>query len=159
MRTLQEWLNAYGVSHQNPINKAFHWVCIPIIFITIIGLFASIPSQFLRDFFPENIQPFIHWGTVAIILALLFYIRLSFTMFVAVAVWCVFCLWLITQLQALPLPLWATSLILFALAWVGQFYGHYKEGAKPSFFQDLQFLLIGPAWLIAFILTKMRIKY
>jgi len=43
-------------------------------------------------------------------------------------------------------------LTLFFLAWIGQFYGHQLEGKKPSFLQDLQFLLIGPAWVFEKIL-------
>ncbi len=44
--------------------------------------------------------------------------------------------------------LFYTSLIIFAIAWIGQFYGHKVEGKKPSFIKDLQFLLIGPLWVI-----------
>ena len=51
------------------------------------------------------------------------------------------------------------SLSLFLIAWIGQFIGHKIEGAKPSFFDDIKFLLIGPAWLIAFIYQKIGIKY
>ena len=51
------------------------------------------------------------------------------------------------------------EIILFVIAWIGQFIGHKIEGAKPSFFDDLKFLLIGPAWLIAFIYQKLGIKY
>ena len=56
-------------------------------------------------------------------------------------------------------PLWKTSLIIFVVAWIGQFIGHKIEGKKPSFFQDIQFLLIGPAWLLSFIYNKLGIKY
>lgn len=51
------------------------------------------------------------------------------------------------------------SLILFVAAWIGQFIGHKIEGKKPSFLEDLQFLLIGPAWLVHFIYIKLGIKY
>ena len=56
-------------------------------------------------------------------------------------------------------PLWKTSLMIFIVAWIGQFIGHKIEGKKPSFLQDLQFLLIGPAWLLSFIYNKFGIKY
>jgi uncharacterized membrane protein YGL010W len=58
-----------------------------------------------------------------------------------------------------PLPLWVIALSIFVLAWAGQFYGHKIEGKKSSFFKDLQFLLIGPAWLMHFIFIKVRIRY
>ena len=45
------------------------------------------------------------------------------------------------------------------LAWIGQFIGHKIEGEKPSFFEDLQFLLIGPAWLLGAIYQKLGIRY
>jgi len=57
------------------------------------------------------------------------------------------------------LPVWAISLIIFVLAWIGQFYGHEVEGKKPSFFKDLQFLLIGPAWVIHYFYKKLGIPY
>ena len=56
-------------------------------------------------------------------------------------------------------PLWRISLYIFVIAWIGQFIGHKIEGKKPSFFQDLQFLLIGPAWLLSFFYNKIGIKY
>ena len=56
-------------------------------------------------------------------------------------------------------PLWIISLYIFVIAWIGQFIGHKIEGKKPSFFQDLQFLLIGPAWLLSFVYNKIGIKY
>ena len=40
------------------------------------------------------------------------------------------------------------SIIIFVAAWIGQFYGHKVEGAKPSFLKDIEFLLIGPLWVI-----------
>ena len=56
-------------------------------------------------------------------------------------------------------PLWLISLIIFIAAWVGQFYGHKIEGKKPAFFKDVQFLLIGPAWIFSFFIKKIDIKY
>jgi uncharacterized membrane protein YGL010W len=59
----------------------------------------------------------------------------------------------------LPFSLWVFCLILFIVAWIFQFYGHKIEGKKPSFFKDLQFLLIGPAWLMHFIYRHLGLAY
>ena len=48
---------------------------------------------------------------------------------------------------------------IFVIAWIGQFIGHKIEGKKPSFLEDLQFLMVGPAWLLSFIYKKVGIKY
>jgi uncharacterized membrane protein YGL010W len=98
-------------------------------------------------------------GTVAVVLGLMFYLRLSFTMFLGIAVFCLICLELINQIHSAGLSLFITSLVIFIAAWIGQFYGHKIEGKKPSFLKDLQFLLIGPAWIMAFIYRKIGLRY
>ena len=55
--------------------------------------------------------------------------------------------------------LWLVCLVIFALSWVGQFAGHKIEGKKPSFLDDIKFLLIGPVWLLHFVLDRFSIKY
>ena len=165
MKTMRSWLNAYGVNHQNSTNEFIHWFCIPIIFFSVIGLLASIPHDILLNLFggiPVSLEPYVHFGTIVILLALVFYIRLSISMAIGILVWCLFCLWGNAQLEMIEpfgLVLWQVSLILFALGWIGQFIGHKIEGAKPSFLEDIQFLLIGPAWLMGFIYKKIGIKF
>jgi uncharacterized membrane protein YGL010W len=55
--------------------------------------------------------------------------------------------------------LWLVCLVIFVIAWIGQFIGHNIEGKKPSFLTDLKFLLIGPIWLLHFIFKKFSIRY
>jgi uncharacterized membrane protein YGL010W len=62
-------------------------------------------------------------------------------------------------MQSQIAPLWLVSAIVFVVAWIGQFYGHKVEGKKPSFLKDIQFLLIGPAWLLHFIYRRLGIPY
>jgi uncharacterized membrane protein YGL010W len=58
-----------------------------------------------------------------------------------------------------PWPVWKICTVSFVLAWIGQFIGHKIEGKKPSFFKDVAFLLIGPAWLMSFIYKKLGQRY
>ena len=51
------------------------------------------------------------------------------------------------------------NLAIFVVAWIFQFVGHNIEGKKPSFLKDIQFLLIGPAWLMHFILKRLNIDF
>jgi uncharacterized membrane protein YGL010W len=94
-------------------------------------------------------------GLAFIIGALVFYARLSISLTIGMAIFAAICVSLIFLHEStINLSLWKTALMLFVLAWVGQFIGHKIEGAKPSFFEDIQFLLIGPAWLLSFIYRK-----
>lgn len=147
MRTLDQWFSEYAVSHQNETNQLIHYICVPAIFFSIVGLLMSIPPGPLTGIFPMYIPFLENWAVVVLILVLLFYMRLSISMGVKILIFAALCIagnHFIAQIA----ELWLVSLIIFALAWVGQFYGHKVEGKKPSFLKDVQFLLIGPAWVI-----------
>ncbi|NVK26487.1 MAG: DUF962 domain-containing protein [Flavobacteriia bacterium] len=159
MRTLDSWFAEYSESHQNPLNKLIHWICVPSIFFSILALVSSIPAQTLQNLAPESMSWFVNWGTLLLIFVLIFYFRLSIPMGVAMTAFSVLCIIGVEALRVLPFPVWATSLAIFVAAWIGQFYGHKVEGKKPSFLKDLQFLLIGPAWLMGFIFKRVGARY
>jgi uncharacterized membrane protein YGL010W len=145
MKTLQQWYDDYAVSHQNETNQKIHYVCVPVIFFSIVGLLMSIPNGLFYKMGLHN--PMIgNWAVAVLIPVLLFYLRLSFPLFLRMLVFSVLCI-LGNHYLGLYFPLLTTSLVIFVLAWIGQFYGHKVEGKKPSFLKDLQFLLIGPAWV------------
>jgi uncharacterized membrane protein YGL010W len=159
MRKIDELLSEYGESHQNETNKLIHWICVPAIFFSIVGLIFSIPSVFLSDLFPF-IGSFANWATLAIVLVLFYYLSLSASLTLGMFLFSSFCLALANFLNiAFPGKLWLISVGIFVIAWIFQFYGHKVEGKKPSFFKDLQFLMIGPAWLMHFIYKKIGIAY
>lgn len=159
MRKIDALLNEYGESHQNGLNKRIHWICVPSIFFSIVGLIASIPAGPVQNLFPSW-GPYANWATVIMVLPLLYYLRLSWQLFLGFIPWGAFCVWGNVQLASLNFaPLWLISVTIFVVAWIGQFYGHKVEGKKPSFFKDLQFLLIGPAWLMHFIYRKVGVSY
>lgn len=146
MKALDQWFDEYAVSHRNETNKSIHYVCVPAIFFSIVGLFMSIPSEFLTEL-AGGIFILGNWATVVLILVLIFYFRLSASMGFKMLIFSILCI-VGNYFISTVAPLWLISLIIFAVAWVGQFYGHKIEGKKPSFLKDIQFLLIGPAWVI-----------
>jgi uncharacterized membrane protein YGL010W len=158
MRKIDELLEEYGESHQNETNKAIHWICVPLIFFSVVGLIASIPSEFVQRFLGEG-NPYANWAVVAMILVLTYYVSLSVPLSFGLFLFALICLYAVRLISQSEAPLWLVSIIIFVVAWIGQFYGHKVEGKKPSFFKDLQFLLIGPAWLMHFIYRKLGIRY
>jgi uncharacterized membrane protein YGL010W len=153
MKTLDQWFEEYAVSHQNPKNKAIHYICVPAIFFSIVGLLMSIPSAFLSNLLHLNLPIIENWAVVVLIFVLLFYLRLSFAMAIKIAVFSFLCLVLNFYIGQF-VPLWAFSIGVFIIAWIGQFYGHNIEGKKPSFLKDIQFLMIGPAWVVHNLFSK-----
>jgi uncharacterized membrane protein YGL010W len=159
MRKIDQLFEEYGESHQNETNKAIHWICVPLIFFSLVGLIASIPSQGVQAILGDG-NPYANWAGVVLILVLIYYVSVSIPLSIGMMLFSALCLvvanFIISRSSA---PLWLISLIIFFIAWVGQFYGHKIEGKKPSFLKDIQFLLIGPAWLMHFIYKRLGIPY
>jgi uncharacterized membrane protein YGL010W len=155
MRTVSEWLGEYGASHQHPTNKLLHWICVPPIVLAVLGLLwaAPVPPEF------SSISPWVNWATLAAAAAIVYYLVLSPTLALGILVAFVALLAVVRLLEQLPWPLWVTSVVIFVIAWIGQFVGHAVEGRRPSFFKDLQFLLIGPLWLIAAAYRRFSLPY
>jgi len=154
-KTIQDWLNEYGESHQNPINKLIHWICVPLIMLSLVGLLTLIPNEFSINISSNTYV--INWAMIFLFFASLYYFKLSKSLFIGMVLISFLLLYGVKCLDLLETPLWKLSLSIFIIAWIGQFIGHKIEGIKPSFFKDLQFLLIGPAWLLSFIYKKLNI--
>ncbi len=155
MKTVQEWFAEYSVSHQHPINKKIHFFAVPAIYLTVFGMMWHIPMPFAT-----LAEQQITWPLVMAMPILLFYFNLSraigigMTIFTAFVV--IFIRWFESEIE---FSLTLSSALFFAVLWILQFVGHAIEGKKPSFFKDLQFLLIGPAWILGFVLNKIGIRY
>lgn len=127
-----------------------HWLCVPVILWCVLALLWELK-------FAAN--PWLNGASVMILISIIFYAGLSFTLTLGMAGISALSIYLIMAYEAANFawPLWAFALLLFTLAWIGQFVGHQIEGKKPSFFKDLQFLLIGPAWLLSFLYRRLGI--
>jgi uncharacterized membrane protein YGL010W len=153
MKPIQSWLDEYGESHKNPTNKLIHWICVPSIVFSIILMLSDL---FVPKLF-SNLN--LNWSQIVMILAIAYYMFLSTSL--AIGMTLIF--WLMTLLQTFisestAYPVWGIGLTVFILAWIGQFYGHKLEGKKPSFLKDIQFLLIGPLWLLHFVYKRFNIS-
>ena len=156
MRQIDVLLDEYGDSHQNATNKFIHWVCVPVIVWTVVALLWAIPFPFDSG---SGIVP-LNWAVVALVLAQIYYFRLSRRLGLGLLLYNLLMLWITAWIEEVsPWSLWQVAVAIFILAWIGQFIGHIFEGKRPSFFKDLQFLLIGPAWLMSFIYRKVGYRY
>jgi len=156
MQTITSLLDEYGDSHQNRANKVIHWICVPVIVWTVVALLWSIP-------FPSSVKVAtvpVNWATIGLVLAQVYYFRLSLRLGLGLLAYNLLMVWITVWVESISSwPLWQLALAVFVLAWIGQFIGHIFEGKRPSFFKDMQFLLIGPAWLMSFIYRRFHIAF
>jgi uncharacterized membrane protein YGL010W len=157
MRKIDLLFAEYAESHRNSTNKLIHWICVPLIFWTILGFISIIPSKSIGFRYIGEIS---YISFAAIALVTIFYTRLSFLIGLIM-----FFVMILMESFAYGINIrfeeksWMVYLAVFIITWIFQFVGHKIEGKKPSFLKDLQFLLVGPIWLLSFILKKLGIRY
>jgi uncharacterized membrane protein YGL010W len=160
-RPVDIYFDKYAESHQNHTNKLIHWVCVPLIIFSILGLVWAIPFPYIK--FLGQYNGYFNWASFLIAICIYYYYKLSpvlsYLMLLLLFAFSYGVMDLDQWHKAGGPALWQVSLVIFVVSWAGQFIGHKIEGKKPSFFDDLKFLLIGPIWLLSFILKKFRIKY
>ena len=152
MKSTQQWLNEYGVNHQDRRNKLIHWICVALIFFSILGMLYPIKLHVVVREVPLTA------AHIALLGALIFYVLLSSTLTIGMTIIGLIVLTICNLLETVGFNLWRVSLLTFILAWIGQFIGHKLEGSKPSFLKDIQFLLICPIWLLSFVYKKWGIR-
>lgn len=155
MSAADKWLDEYGRDHAHAANKALHWVCVPLIVTSLIGLLWSLP---VPEAFSQS-SPVLNWGTLFIMASVVYYFIMSLTLAFGILPFLVLVVVVVSWVDGLATPLWLISAVAFVLGWLGQFIGHRIEGKPPSFFKDLQYLMIGPIWLLAAVYRRLHIPY
>lgn len=140
-RRVDQLLAHYGQSHRNPRNEVIHFIAIPLIMLSLVGLLFTL-------------HPWVAYAFVGA--SMVYYARLSGVFLAAMAVLSVIALALVHAVGPLALPL---SVVIFVGAWIAQFVGHRIEGKKPSFFEDLQYLWVGPLFVLSKLFGRLGIRW
>lgn len=140
-RQVDHLLAIYGQSHRHPQNELIHYAAIPLIVFSLIGVL-------------HWVHPYLALGSIAA--SVVYYARLSTLFMVIMTLFAALCLYLVGQLGSALLPV---SVAIFVVSWVFQFIGHKIEGKKPSFFEDLQYLLVGPLFVLSKLLLRLGVKW
>jgi len=152
MNNVNEWNEEYAKYHKNKTNKIIHWICIPLIMFSLLGL-LSLMTLFTYNSVAISALWFF------IIFAIGYYVKLSKSLALGMTIISICFIYFIELInQNFINQKFEIFLGIFIISWIGQFIGHKIEGKKPAFIKDLQFLLIGPLWLLSYIYEKLDIK-
>lgn len=155
-RPIDIWFDHYSGDHVNPTNQRIHLFAVPLILWSVIGLLWCLPVP--GTLFRQGL-----WAALAMFGGWMFYYRASRAIGFGMLAVFVSMAWMTRWLHdTLGTPgLFKLALGVFVVAWIAQFVGHSKlyEGKKPSFFTDLKYLLIGPAWVLAKAYRKLNIRW
>ena len=140
-RRVDTLINHYGESHQHPTNALIHCLAVPLIMVSLCGMIYAASPTLLYVFLAASF---------------VYYARLSMIFLITMLIFSAIMLWII---QGLGTALLATSIAIFVGAWILQFIGHKIEGKKPSFFEDVQYLWVGPLFVFAKLFNRLGVKW
>ena len=140
-RRVDQLIAHYGQSHQNLANEVIHFIAIPLIMLSLVGMLFAL-------------HPYVAYAFVAA--SMVYYARLSMVFLATMMVWSALTLAVVMALGANVLPV---SVAIFVGAWILQFIGHNMEGKKPSFFEDIQYLWVGPLFVLSKLFGKLGVRW
>ncbi len=153
MRPAEEWLRQYGRHHADGANHLLHRLMIPFFVTSVVGLLWAIP---VPAAFREA-TPVLNWGTVFLMAAIVYYFILSISLAFGALPFLALVVWAVMWLDRLAYPLWMSCAALLVTAWMGQRISHRGPGNRPSLIGDLQYVMLGPVWLIAALYRRLGI--
>lgn len=155
-KSADQWFAEHSLVHTNDSRDFIHWICVPLLFLSVLGLLWSIPV-------PAGIaagMPGFRWSLAAIAVALMYYVRISMPLAAGLLVFILLCHFVLHQIALRsPWPVWQVCIALFVIGWIGELVGRVIERRIPSLARDLEFILIGPAWLLSKLYRKYGIGY
>ena len=140
-RAVDILLAHYGESHQNPRNELIHFFAIPLIILSLCGLLFAL-------------HPWLAYAFIGA--SMVYYARLNWVFF---GIMCGFSALTIGALHAMGSRVMVLSIVIFVGAWIAQFIGHKIEGKKPSFFEDIQYLWVGPLFVLSKLMGRLGIRW
>jgi uncharacterized membrane protein YGL010W len=140
-RRVDQLLAHYEESHRNSKNELIHFIAIPLIMLSLVGMMFAL-------------HPYVAYAFIAA--SMVYYLRLSLVFLVTMVLWSLLTVALVFAMGSLVLEL---SVAIFVGAWILQFIGHKLEGKKPSFFEDIQYLWVGPLFVLSKLFNKLGLRW
>ena len=145
MKNLVDHLSQYATYHREPRNIVTHFVGIPLI-VLAVAVLLSRPGLALEGAGSLWLSP----ALAASVAATVFYLRLDIALGIVMGVLLGLCVWCGAYLAQQTTITWlGVGIGLFIAGWIIQFVGHYYEGRKPAFIDDISGLIIGPLFVVA----------
>jgi len=155
MSEIENWLERYEQGHRDLHNPIVYWAGVPMVVLGTVGVLWHLPTPV--EFF--RISPLLNWGSAFLMATTIYYFIISLSLAIGMLPFLLGIAALQLWLAGSGLPATGVSVALLAAGTVGLWLGRRGPGRLRALWQDLQLMMIGPAWLLAVIYRRLRIPY
>lgn len=148
------WLEAYGRGPARFDAGLVPWVCVPLSIIGLTGLVWSVP---VPEIFRE--AAVLNWGTIFLMATVVYYFIVSINLAFGALPFIVLDVAVVSWLDSLDTQLWPVSAALFLSAAAAQLAAERVRGQPFSALRLVQYLMLGPLWLLAAVFRRLGIPY
>lgn len=149
------WLERYEQNHSDLTNPVVYWAAVPMVVVGTVGLLWSLPIP--AEFY--EISPLLNWGSAFLIAATIYYFIISLSIAIGMLPFMLGLASLQLWLSASDYPALGVSVGLLVAGTVGLWLGRRGSGGLVAVLEDLQLMMIGPAWLLSVMYRRFGIPY
>lgn len=154
MTSADTWLEAYGRGPARLDAGVSIWICVPLSIFGLTGLLWSVPVP--RIFSDSAV---LNWGTIFLMATVVYYFIVSITLAFGALPFIVLDVAVVSWLDSLDARLWPVSAALLLTAATAQLIAERLRGRPVTLLRDVQYLMLGPLWLLAAIYRRLGIPY
>ena len=143
MTESDDWLGRYQLSHENLRNPMVFWAAVPMVVIGLSGVLWALPVP--EEF--QRISPLLNWGSAFLMVSAIYYFIISLSLAIGLLPFLLGLAAIQLWLADSGLPAMGVSLGLLLAGFVGIVLG--RGGTPRAILQDVQLMMIGPAWLLS----------
>ncbi|HNP37502.1 MAG TPA: DUF962 domain-containing protein [Woeseiaceae bacterium] len=155
MSEIDGWLKRYRDNHQDLRLPLLFWTAVPMVIFGTVGLLWNLPVP--EEFY--EISPLLNWGSTFLMAAAVYYFILSLPLAIGLLPFTLGIGFLELTLQYSGYPASRVSIALLIAGIIGLWLGHGSNRRLWAMTEDLQTIMIGPAWLLSVVYRRLGIPF
>lgn len=153
MTDIDDWLSRYEKTHDDLDSPVVYWAAIPMVIVGMTGLLWALPAP--DEFF--KISPLLNWGSAFLMVTAIYYFIISLAIAIGLLPFLLGLAAIQMWLTNHGFPVNSVAIGLLVAGIVGLALG--RNGSPRAVVQDLQLIMIGPAWLLSVLYKRFKIPF
>ena len=153
MSETESWLERYEVNHRDLTWPWIYWAAVPMVVVGTVGALWSLPVP--QEFY--DISPLLNWGSAFLMVTTVYYFIISVSIAIGLLPFVMSIAFVHMWLPGSGFSAVRVSLGLLLAGIIGLWLGHRNKRGFGALIEDVQTIMIGPAWLLSVLYKRLGI--